>query len=1132
VRILERLDRDGQVLGRPERLELVDGCPCERREPDDVAPSRGLARFVARDEDERLRESLQFVIREHGALEDRAKRCGQVAVGSAEGLTHRQTRGRERRAQVVRERVDEIADHVASFEQRRVRSGEVGVALGELREERRLRERDAGLVDVVAHAFPEAGLERSRAASEDQDAEDRLVFDDGHGDRIRDGEFVEHEPADGTRGTGVRGLAALRQARDERQQADRGPDVGRFDVAAAEAPEGRGFVEALFEREQEREIEVERVDRLADHRAFDELTVDGLTDRLDRSTHRPFARRALAARLEGAGAARGALGCHAEAADEQERKGGDHAVAEGDRVPVVRLRAVRIAGRDVGRDGEPDEPRRKARIERETREGDRAVHQDGDDKELRGRKIEHPGGDDQQETGGSHEALGHLSGFAAGSMPSARPIRSTVDVESRPSPESLLKEFGSSPKLTVYLASAPGAGKTRRLLEDALRLQEAGRRVAIGWVETKDRPDLAALVKRLPQIPPRSVRVGDATFAEFDLAAALERRPEHLVLDEVAHTNLPGGPNEKRWQDALALRAAGIGVGSAMNIQHLESVAAAAERLIGFPVREIVPVSFLREADQVIALDVSPEQFEARLRAGAIVRSDDVDRALASNVFRPQNLRYLREMMLRVVDDLTIPEISPRQVSTALALATRSVDVAVFARMAAAVARALDLALEVAYFGPRDPVALADIARENDARIVALEDFDAQRPQLRQLKAALVAVPFGTLATRIASEPLDRDLLVLDPERVRRLDDDRSIEGVPYGQTAGDRLKIGYGRLTIYLGAAAGSGKTYAMLDRAHQLAEEGVDVVGAFVEPHARPETRAKMTGIDILPRRTVVLDGVTSTELDLATLLERKPKIALIDELAHTNPASDAHAKRYDDVLQVLRAGISVMTTLNVQHLEGLGDAVYRLTKQRVRETVPDAILELADDLILIDATPETLRERLRAGKIYPADRIEPALANFFRTENLAALRELALREVARARAPLRLPVPFGRLAIGVKARERDAALIERAARFAMRLEIDLSVVHVHRGGGAPSRVVDALESAARRVRARWRVASGDDVAAALIEAAAAEDAGAIAIEGARGRSRWPRSDVPFAKKLLEAGARQVLVLAPITE
>ncbi len=700
-----------------------------------------------------------------------------------------------------------------------------------------------------------------------------------------------------------------------------------------------------------------------------------------------------------------------------------------------------------------------------------------------------------------------------------------IDRPERPTAEAILKDLGRGPRLTVYLASAPGAGKTRRLLEDALRLQEAGTRVVLGWVETKGRPELDELASRLPRVPPRVVEIGTTRFEDFDFAATLEFKPHVVILDELAHTNLEGGAHAKRWQDALALRDGGISVEGAFNIQHLESAAATAESLIGFPVREIVPLSFLRAADQVVALDVSPEQLEARLAAGALIHPEDVERARLG-IFRPQTLRYLREMMLRTIDDLTEPNVMPRRASTLLALATGDGDVGVFLQKAASVAGALDLALDVALVGERRIDTVADLSKELDAHVVPLQEFDPNRPTLGALKATLVALPRGPLAARLAARALERDILIVDPTLTPPID--REISFSRYAQTAGDRLRIGYGRLTIYLGGAAGSGKTYAMLDRAHQLVAEGIDVIGGFVETHGRADTERLLKGLEILPRREVTCDGVRYSELDTEALLRRRPAIALIDELAHTNAPCDERPKRYDDVLTVLRSGISVMTTLNIQHLEGLNDAVNRLTGQKVRETVPDEILTLADDVILIDTTPETLRERLRAGKIYRAEKIEDALSHFFRAENLAALRELALREVLHARAGTRRPPPFALIALGVKARERDLELIERCARIALRLEVELLVFHVARSPeAAQSRVISSLEEATRRVRGKWHVVVGNDTALALVGAVQREGGVTIAVEGARHNPRWPRG-VAFARRLLEAGARQLIILA----
>ncbi|HEX3466453.1 MAG TPA: hypothetical protein VHS78_20585, partial [Candidatus Elarobacter sp.] len=659
--------------------------------------------------------------------------------------------------------------------------------------------------------------------------------------------------------------------------------------------------------------------------------------------------------------------------------------------------------------------------------------------------------------------------------------------ERRSDAAALLAELGFTPKLTIYLGGAPGAGKTHRLLSDALGEAKAGRRVAIGWIETKHRPQLEALAAPLPRIPPRRFALGETTVEDFDLDAALASDYETIVLDELAHANPPGAAHAKRWQDALALREAGKSVLGAFNVMHLDTVAPVAERITGYPIRELVPIGFLRKADRVIALDVAPSILESRLRTGRIVRDEDVERA-AAGLFQPKNLAMMRELLLRVVDDLTVPVVAPSKVSIALAAVTGAADVEPFVRRAGAFADALDLALEVTAVDGVDRGRLDAATLLADGGVVPVPDGLA-RGDLRAVRASLVIVPRGPLADRILERPLDRDLLIADPSAIplTALESGRH----PYGFVLGDRLRIGYGKLTIYLGSVAGSGKTYAMLDRAHQLIEDGGDVVAALVETHDRADTAAQLAGIDQIAR-------LPNGELDLDALLLRRPQVALIDELAHTNVTAGARAKRYDDVIAVLRNGIDVITTLNVQHFEGVGDAVERLTGTRVRETLPDSVLEFADEVIFVDVTPDVLRQRLRQGKIYPLDRVDAALANFFRTENLAALRELAVRETLRARSERRRERPFARIVLGVAPRERDAPLIARAGRLAQRLDVDLRVVCVTPSGAQAREAIDVLARAAAAARGAFFANAAEDAAASIVASLAPGDV--LAVESPR--------------------------------
>src|SRR6478672_7398749 len=205
------------------------------------------------------------------------------------------------------------------------------------------------------------------------------------------------------------------------------------------------------------------------------------------------------------------------------------------------------------------------------------------------------------------------------------------------------------------------------------------------------------------------------------------------------------------------------------------------------------------------------------------------------------------------------------------------------------------------------------------------------------------------------------------------------------------------GRLKVYIGAAAGVGKTFQMLEEAHLLKKRGVDVVLAFIEPHERLDTAALIEGLEVVPRQRVDYHGVVVEEMDLDAVLKRRPQVAVVDELAHTNAPFCRNKKRYQDVLELLEAGINVCCAFNVQHLESLNEMVKQATSVVVRETVPDSILKRADQVVDIDLAVEDLIDRLQAGKIYAPDKVSWALENFFQPEKLSVLREIALREVA---------------------------------------------------------------------------------------------------------------------------------------
>jgi two-component system sensor histidine kinase KdpD len=272
-------------------------------------------------------------------------------------------------------------------------------------------------------------------------------------------------------------------------------------------------------------------------------------------------------------------------------------------------------------------------------------------------------------------------------------------------------------------------------------------------------------------------------------------------------------------------------------------------------------------------------------------------------------------------------------------------------------------------------------------------------------------------------------------------------------------------RLRVYVGAAPGVGKTYEMLQEAHALRARGLDVVIGYVETYGRPETEAQIKDLEIVPRRTIVHRGVTLDEMDVEAIVRRHPQVCIVDELAHTDVPGSRHGKRYQDVLDILDAGIHVMTAVNIQHLETLNDAVARATGVRVRETVPDTFLDRADEVINVDVTVEELRSRLREGKIYRPEKVEQALTNFFRKGNLSTLRELALRAVAdevgekaasyRAREGLEPAFIPERVMVCMSSNALAPRVIRTGARIAGRLGSRWYAVYVETPGERTGRI-----------------------------------------------------------------------------
>jgi two-component system, OmpR family, sensor histidine kinase KdpD len=327
------------------------------------------------------------------------------------------------------------------------------------------------------------------------------------------------------------------------------------------------------------------------------------------------------------------------------------------------------------------------------------------------------------------------------------------------------------------------------------------------------------------------------------------------------------------------------------------------------------------------------------------------------------------------------------------------------------------------------------------------------------------------------------------------------------------------GELRIYLGMAPGAGKTFAMLGEARRRLDRGTDVVVGLVETHGRAKTAELLAGLEAVPRRSVP-NGLD--EMDLDAVLARKPEVALVDELAHTNAPGSRHPKRWQDVADLLDAGIDVISTVNVQHLESLNDVVERITGVRQRETVPDEVVRRAEQLELVDITPEALRRRLAHGNVYAAEKVDAALANYFQPGNLTALRELALLWVAdevdvavqRYRTEQNVQEVWEtreRVVVALTGDKESETVLRRAARIAKRSgAADLLAVHVLRGDGlvgAPAAAIPKLRRLAEDVGASFHtVVGGEDVPTALLDFARGANATQLVLGTSR-RSRVAR-------------------------
>jgi two-component system sensor histidine kinase KdpD len=374
-------------------------------------------------------------------------------------------------------------------------------------------------------------------------------------------------------------------------------------------------------------------------------------------------------------------------------------------------------------------------------------------------------------------------------------------------------------------------------------------------------------------------------------------------------------------------------------------------------------------------------------------------------------------------------------------------------------------------------------------------------------------------------------------------------DGVNFSAPAADATDVveAAGHFRIYLGAAAGVGKTYAMLNEGRRRHDRGADVVVGFVESHGRPLTEEQLDGLEVVPRKVIEYRGTRFEEMDLDAVIRRRPKVALVDELAHTNvPGSGRHEKRWEDVLELLAERIDVITTVNIQHLESIADAVEQMTKTKVRERVPDWVVRRANQIELVDSSPEQLRRRMLHGNIYPQSKVPQALTNFFRTDNLIALRELALRFLAdeteedliahlQRHQTETIWETGERVLVGVTDAPGTDGILRRAARMSARLKADLHVVHITSSEGTSRSQAErmaAVRKLAGDVGAQWHEVQGDDPGKTLMDFAKTHQITQIVL-GSSQRSRFQEllgggSTVRRVQRLAGAAGIDVHIIA----
>ncbi|MBD0383833.1 histidine kinase [Paenibacillus sedimenti] len=690
----------------------------------------------------------------------------------------------------------------------------------------------------------------------------------------------------------------------------------------------------------------------------------------------------------------------------------------------------------------------------------------------------------------------------------------------RKTPEEILHSISKLHRgtLKIYIGPVSGSGKTYHMLREGNTLRQQGIDVVICAVSTLQRPETVEQLGDLERVPSIHWSKNGTEMKDLNLDALLERNPEVVLVDGLAHVNRPDARFPSRLEDIKFLLSHDISVITTVNVYELEGYTELAHKLTGIEVEHTVPVDTLELADEVRLIDVTPETILSRLAEGHLKVNKD------TSVFKRGNLGVLRELALRLVAEDVNESLKEHREEMGLAGpsgATERILVStqyhwngsIYVRRGQQIAKRLNGDLMVVTFRNFKKPLSKEATTFRRSMLKLVEKVGGEFEELpfrnrRWMPKTIVHYATRHQVTRIVmghtkhtrwqefwqgsivnellkvTKNIDV-FLVADraahegerilPAKIVSAEEQHKYRRLSEQEVAEKIGKIKRGKFKVYIGAAPGVGKTYMMLREGNDHLKKGIDVQIGLLETHNRKETIAQIGSLQVIPRQNIRYQGVSLEEMDTEAIIRSCPEVVLIDELAHTNVPGSKNKKRYEDVLEILGAGISVITTVNVQHLESLNDAVEQITGIRVRETVPDNILQMADEVQLIDVAPEALQQRMREGKIYAMAKVDQALSNFFKTGNLIALRELALREIAddvderleswERKSSLRGPwrrkeVIF----VCVNSTQHAERLIRRGFRTAYRLKAAWYVNYVNIGGTISDELKQRLEAMER--------------------------------------------------------------------